>query len=621
MVGPLEARRLLSTTASLTPLADSYVSQSSPTINFGSSTALDVRQGSTAAFNSYLKFDLSSIVGSITSVSLKVFGLPSTSGSSVTVNAIPVPDTTWTESGVTWNTKPTDGSSTALSSATVTGTSGSTYTLDISDYAKSELALGDTKITIALESNAGTSGVYADFNSKEATSNKPALSVVTDVTTLSPSDNTYASDANPTTNYSTSSSLDVQTGSSGSNQLTFLKFNTASFSGYVGGALLGLYGVASSTADIVVQAYAIPSSTSWSQSTLNWNNKPAIDTTYTLPSITICHGTSAWYELDISDYVNMQRLLGNNTISLEIAAPSTTTGQVTFNSTRGTNKPQLMLTSTGWTTPTSVSTSSGTSVYWQSVFGASSYDIYRSTTYDSLGTYQTNVTTTSYTDTTTTGGPYFYSVVPKNACSDVEIAWGTNIPVAASQVYGNAQPDSGADHFKTIAAVWVQSNGLVVNPVPMPGQPFYSPLAVTAVNLAQFRPWWGTYVGETTDQIFAAALYGWTKIDGTDVNFCSSVDDGYMKPGGTYPTDSIPLLGGVAPDPAGTFGSLGPYSANTGAADTWNTAAKQQGAGNQQIIATSEVGFTGVGAMVKMDDVASILGEYTGAWVVTYEYT
>jgi uncharacterized delta-60 repeat protein len=151
----------------LAPAADAYVRDGgSANTNFGTAADLEVKAAG-AGFNrvSYLKFDLSS-VSVVNTVTLNLFGNLSAAQSGVTTSLFSVADTSWTENGITFNNAPAGGAS-PLASATVTGTTGSSYTLDITNYVKSQLAAGHHTISLMLK-NLSTSNAVVIFNSRES---------------------------------------------------------------------------------------------------------------------------------------------------------------------------------------------------------------------------------------------------------------------------------------------------------------------------------------------------------------------------------------------------------------------------------------------------------------------
>ena len=118
--GPVDATTPDGTvTIILTPLADAYVDSSAPDTNFGSGTALRVSGGTTVR-RSYLRFDLSGIVGQIESASLRI---AANSTSSLGYSAWGVVDTLWGELAITDTNAPgLDASAIGVSGPIIAGT-------------------------------------------------------------------------------------------------------------------------------------------------------------------------------------------------------------------------------------------------------------------------------------------------------------------------------------------------------------------------------------------------------------------------------------------------------------------------------------------------------------------
>ena len=95
-------------TMTLSPVADSHVMADQPDANFGTATALRI-DGSPISV-AYLKFDVQGLTAAPTSATLK---LVSPVSSTTPINAKSVTDTTWTETGVTYNNRPAVGGTVA----------------------------------------------------------------------------------------------------------------------------------------------------------------------------------------------------------------------------------------------------------------------------------------------------------------------------------------------------------------------------------------------------------------------------------------------------------------------------------------------------------------------------
>jgi PKD repeat protein len=95
------------TFTTFTSAADSWVSKTSPSDNFGADTALRVKNGGTSStskhYHTLLKFNVAGLSGSISSAKLRLFVVDAAAngGTVYTISNV------WTESGVTWNTAPT----------------------------------------------------------------------------------------------------------------------------------------------------------------------------------------------------------------------------------------------------------------------------------------------------------------------------------------------------------------------------------------------------------------------------------------------------------------------------------------------------------------------------------
>jgi hypothetical protein len=148
-------------TLTLTPVADSYVDSSNPTATHGTSTQL--RVDGSPQVNGYLRFDLSSVPGTITGLSLKVFAASSsTAGYAVRS----VADNTWSESTLDWANAPPTGSANAGTSGAFVGNTWTTADV-------SPLINGNGLLSMAM---IGINGTAVGFSSREG-ANQPQLVV------------------------------------------------------------------------------------------------------------------------------------------------------------------------------------------------------------------------------------------------------------------------------------------------------------------------------------------------------------------------------------------------------------------------------------------------------------
>jgi hyaluronate lyase len=171
------ARFALNSTATLYPSADAYVRDGTyANSNFGSAATLTIKQEAPSyTRKAVLKFDLSSISGTISSAKLKL--VPTSIGmAGMTHNLYQTNSGTWAEGSVTWNTAPPNGSLLASWAVPAVNTP---VEIDLTTAANGALA-GGKVLSMEVESSAnyGSAG-YVDYASKEHSNlnYRPALVV------------------------------------------------------------------------------------------------------------------------------------------------------------------------------------------------------------------------------------------------------------------------------------------------------------------------------------------------------------------------------------------------------------------------------------------------------------
>jgi PKD repeat protein len=151
----------------LVPAADTYVNSDSPDLNYGGADVLRVASpttNSTTTMYTYLRFDLSNVVGRIQSASLSVMA---NSTSNIGFSASSVSDNTWDEYAMTFSTAPTIGSSVGTSGALTIGARSSVDVGALTAASQGHLlSLGLTKV-----------GSQASLASRETTT-PPQLTIV-----------------------------------------------------------------------------------------------------------------------------------------------------------------------------------------------------------------------------------------------------------------------------------------------------------------------------------------------------------------------------------------------------------------------------------------------------------
>jgi hypothetical protein len=149
-------------TATLTPVADTYVRADQPGVNFGRSIGIRV-DGSPVA-NGYLRFNVTVPAGqAVTSAKLKLYTTTS-SGSGLTVHRVAT--TSWGELTTTYSNAPAIGSQVAASGPYP----GNAYvTVDVTP-----VVTGSGLVSMAVKRTSTSSNTY---NAREAASNRPQLVV------------------------------------------------------------------------------------------------------------------------------------------------------------------------------------------------------------------------------------------------------------------------------------------------------------------------------------------------------------------------------------------------------------------------------------------------------------
>ncbi len=163
--------------AVLDPTHDAYVRDGTYAAqNFGTQTSLVVKNdGSGYARQSYLKFDLSQLLGTVQSAKLRLTSV-GTGTTGINHQVLLVESDTWTESTLTWNNKP--AGSTVLGTF-VAPASGTSVEVDLTSQVIASLT-GDKQLSLVVISpvNAGSKGDVSYASKEHATAaSRPALEI------------------------------------------------------------------------------------------------------------------------------------------------------------------------------------------------------------------------------------------------------------------------------------------------------------------------------------------------------------------------------------------------------------------------------------------------------------
>jgi glucose/arabinose dehydrogenase/PKD repeat protein len=147
--------------------------------NFGTMPTLNVKYSTGAEYHRQVFLRFSIPTEPIGRAVLRLRGALGAAEADVVIAAYPVANSSWSESTVTWNTKPTVGTS-VLASTVVRGTSAAWYEWDLTAYMRAAQTAGRRSVTFALDGKVSTKAV-AIFASRQATSYRPQL-LVADLT-------------------------------------------------------------------------------------------------------------------------------------------------------------------------------------------------------------------------------------------------------------------------------------------------------------------------------------------------------------------------------------------------------------------------------------------------------
>jgi hypothetical protein len=154
----------VATTLSFAPSADSYVNSSLPNNNYGGTTSL--RLDASPTLNSYLRFDVQGVSGTVVKATLYVYANSSNSAG-YGVQALQVPTATWDEMTITYSSAPPLASGVVGSSGSVA--SGTWTAVDVT-----AIVAGNGTLSLGLTS---TSGTATNLASREDTTHPPRLEV------------------------------------------------------------------------------------------------------------------------------------------------------------------------------------------------------------------------------------------------------------------------------------------------------------------------------------------------------------------------------------------------------------------------------------------------------------
>jgi glucose/arabinose dehydrogenase len=152
------------TTRTFGATADARVQEATPGLNLGGSTFLKAEGGVDPDVESYLKFDLTGLAGTVRSARLRVFATAGT----VDGPAVYTTSSGWTERGITWSNRPARSSPRDDKGAIAAGA--------FAEFDVTPFVTGNGTVAFALATGSADA---VDLSSREAAGNRPELVVTT----------------------------------------------------------------------------------------------------------------------------------------------------------------------------------------------------------------------------------------------------------------------------------------------------------------------------------------------------------------------------------------------------------------------------------------------------------
>ncbi|BDI31714.1 hypothetical protein CCAX7_37650 [Capsulimonas corticalis] len=419
--------------AILFDVADTTANSANPSVIYGYHNLMYAGNTGSSTNMAYVKFDLSSVSGTVTSALLKLDATSTISG--LTASVSPVLDTTWTETALNWTNHPSLG--TAIVSASIPTTE-TNPTWDVTSYIRSQQLAGNKLVTLALTQDAANA-VGITIRARES-GTPPQLILVTSGPTA-PAGLTAVGGLGQvslswgrvpgSTGYivqrsTTSGSGYTTLTASPTSATTYLDNNSLSDGAkyyYVIAAVnstgTGANSNEASAVTTLPTATGITATAGNGQVTVSWT-KPIAATGCDVLQATTSGGPYTTVAQNVSAGSWIDRDLNNGTAYYYVVAPVTAAARGA-NSTEANATPQEVIpTALPIITPTSGD--SKVSIAWTPVAGARRYNLYRSTgTAGAEGSipYQVGLNSSPYVDTAVTNGTiYYYQMTAVNGAGE-----------------------------------------------------------------------------------------------------------------------------------------------------------------------------------------------------------
>jgi fibronectin type 3 domain-containing protein len=155
--------------------ADAHVRDAATTTNYGAANPFEVKlsTGTTNNRIAFIRFPLTGVGATVGSAKIRLFGNAVTTAKAYAVYG--VASTTWTETGVTWATRPTIGA--AQGGNVTVGLTAQYWDWDVTSYVQAQRTAGARELDFAVQQPSSSGDGPAVFNAKEAAASRPYLMI------------------------------------------------------------------------------------------------------------------------------------------------------------------------------------------------------------------------------------------------------------------------------------------------------------------------------------------------------------------------------------------------------------------------------------------------------------
>jgi peptidoglycan/xylan/chitin deacetylase (PgdA/CDA1 family) len=144
------------------------------------------------------------------------------------------------------------------------------------------------------------------------------------------------------TNFGSATGLEVKTATSGFNRDAYLKYDISGLA-TISRAKLRVFAGLSEAATNSVAVHSV-ATTTWTESAITWNNRPARSGS-ALSSVVVGGTSLGGYDLDVTSYVQSQKAAGKTVVSFALHAPNVSVAVTTASARESANsRPQLVIT-------------------------------------------------------------------------------------------------------------------------------------------------------------------------------------------------------------------------------------------------------------------------------------